>query len=140
MTPKKPKMLFTLVALSILGMIGTSPVKAESPQGPSIKAEAQESKAVAVSSQFRKDQPIVDVSINIGDKYTQAGKVTINLQDKEGKTLVTIPFDLPEGAKSMTAWFDMTGMASGDYTISVGFQNPTGSYQAQTEAFTYTAK
>lgn len=140
MTPKKLKMLLTLVAVSLLGIIGTSPIKAETPQDQSPKVEVQEDKAVAVSSQFRKDQPIVDVSINIGDKHTQGGKVTINLQDKEGKTLVTIPFDLPEGAKSMTAWFDMTGMASGDYKISVDYQTPTGSYQDQTEAFTYTAK
>lgn len=108
------------LALFALLTFAVSPVYAlQTNQNQNGQAVQQDSLAVTATLQAQK--PLLDIAIQIPAQLAQGGQAKVELLDQTGQVKNTISYDLQAGWRQMSAWFDMTGYPSGDYSVKVTY-------------------
>lgn len=112
------------LALFALLTFAVSPVYAlQTNQNQNGQAVQQDSLAVTATIQAQK--PLLDIAIQIPAQLAQGGQAKVELLDQTGQVKNTISYDLQAGWTQMSAWFDMTGYPSGDYSVKVTYNGQT---------------
>lgn len=112
------------LALFALLTFAVSPVYAlQMNQNQNGQAVQQDSLAVTATLQAQK--PLLDIAIQIPAQLAQGGQAKVELLDQTGQVKNTISYDLQAGWTQMSAWFDMTGYPSGDYSVKVTYNGQT---------------
>lgn len=120
---RKLQLSVSLVLFALL-TFAASPVYAlQTNQNQAGKAVQQDSLAVTATLQAQK--PLLDIAIQIPTQLAQGGQAKVELLDQTGQVKNTISYDLQAGWTQMSAWFDMTGYPSGDYSVKVTYNGQT---------------
>lgn len=120
---RKLQLSVSLVLFALL-TFAASPVYAlQTNQNQAGKAVQQDSLAVTATLQAQK--PLLDIAIQIPAQLAQGGQAKVELLDQTGQVKNTISYDLQAGWTQMSAWFNMTGYPSGDYSVKVTYNGQT---------------
>lgn len=112
------------LALFALLTFAASPVYALQTNQNQTGQEVQQD-SLAVTARLQAQKPLLDLAIQIPAQLAQGGQAKVELLDQTGQVKNTISYDLQAGWTQMSAWFDMTGYPSGDYSVKVTYNGQT---------------
>lgn len=112
------------LALFALLTFAASPVYALQTSQNQARQEVQQD-SLAVMATLQAQKPLIDIAIQIPAQLAQGGQAKVELLDQTGQVKNTISYDLQAGWTQMSAWFDMTGYPSGDYSVKVTYNGQT---------------
>lgn len=122
----KTMTLIATLTLAAGGLLIAPQVAAqETGTAPQASTSQTNSTGLSINAQMRKDTVIIDCQLGISPELAKGGQATIQLVDSQGNVLATIPYELKAGWQSMTAWFDLTGYPSGDYSVKASYNGQT---------------
>lgn len=112
------------LALFALLTFAASPVYALQTNQNQTGQEVQQD-SLAVTARLQAQKPLLDLAVQIPAQLAQGGQAKVELLDQSGQVKNTISYDLQAGWTQMSAWFDMTGYPSGDYSVKVTYNGQT---------------
>lgn len=116
---RKIRMLLMTSILVILGLTGFMTKVVMADQGLTSQQSNQVSLNLTATLQSQK--PILDIAVQMTPELAKGGQIQIDLLDSNDRVQNTITYDLQAGWTQMTAWFDLTGRPSGNYSVKVTY-------------------
>ncbi|MCK1160527.1 hypothetical protein MX101_03515 [Streptococcus uberis] len=118
----KMRKLQLSVSLAFFALLtfAASPIYALQTNPNQVGQEVQQD-SLAVTATLQTQKPHLDIAIQIPTQLAQGGQAKVELLDQTGQVKNTISYDLQAGWTQMSAWFDMTGYPSGDYSVKVTY-------------------
>ncbi|WP_161979121.1 hypothetical protein [Streptococcus sp. S784/96/1] len=130
-----------LLGIALFGLCGQQCAQAEdivTEVGQNI--EAPYGLAIAVSNTLRSEQPIVDVVVNLPQKFDTAKVVTVELRNLVGEVMNTLDYTVPKGERRFTCWFGLEGLKEDSYHVTVSLPDGPVTHSGYSKGVTYTPK
>lgn len=126
MRKEKVVSLITALTLSATCVLLAPQVAAqETGTAPQTNSSQPNKTGLSINAQMRKNTVIIDCQLGISPQLAKGGQASLQLVNSQGNVLATIPYELKAGWQSMTAWFDLTGYPSGDYSVKATYNGQT---------------
>lgn len=127
---KVNKMIYGSLALLAAATVGaTQPIYGELTDN--VETSQQVGQTVSLTTQVRKDQSAVDLTVSLGTQASEAQPVVLNLYNEAGSLINTYTYTVPKGGKVFTAWFGLDYLPTGQYSVEAkrGEASQTSDFQ-----------